>query len=435
MTPANLPNKEWGLLHKTRKTPAMGNNQVRNLVLSTVLVCLSTACSNHHGTPETSQAEESPSEKLYLDQLAMQKLSKEDLALVEKSAMKASCKQFARRVLTSVQDGTTDANNTPERKDVNKQFQSELRDTLARDASATPPKQYDEAACKKANEDWTYISANNDEIKARRIDYSGAEMMFDKPWKEGLLKDSYIITDDGAKAAAVASPVSASPTPDAASPASSPTGAQNQVSDGQPTEKAVAVAQPTSANDLVCTTPSDCFQSLLSAASLENEAAANTVASTFGTMTKPPRGDRQQARAANGRGLAALKDGRYDVAQEEFAKATAADADDVEAISNLAFTYTQLGNWDRAETLGVAALALDPRRTSTWAPLAVALAKNGKSNQALEALWLAYAFSSNKQKTLDFISSKADSVGDPIVKDMYRKSYSWLAQTQKPSFN
>src|SRR6516225_1247603 len=51
-------------------------------------------------------------------------------------------------------------------------------------------------------------------------------------------------------------------------------------------------------------------------------------------------------------------------------------------------------------------LTLNPRRTSIWAPLAVTFTKMQDRTRALEAMWLAYQFSADKQKTLDFLNTR-----------------------------
>jgi predicted Zn-dependent protease len=51
------------------------------------------------------------------------------------------------------------------------------------------------------------------------------------------------------------------------------------------------------------------------------------------------------------------------------------------------------------EAVGVltAALALDPRRSSTWTPLAEALALAGRKDESQAALWVAYQWSGNRK--------------------------------------
>lgn len=445
---AILANKERRIADKKHGTHAMGKHQVRKIVSSALLISIFTACSDHQGASQTSRTSSGPAPSIATskaDQQATQTLSPEDRALVEKSAMKADCKEFARRVLASVQEATAASGSPAEWKNTDKQYQAQLRQSLERDESATPSRQYDEAACKKANDDWNWMIENEKDLAMQHI--GSPNNMFDIGYKGRAMKIDYVAPDDvlqygGAAAvsasdsasAIAATAITIAPVSVPQQSSSTTTGAPPDTPAEQPPQQIQTAAPATTPGAYPCSTSSECFRSLLSAASRENETAANTVAQAVGSLPRSPRGDRQQARAANDRGLAALKDGRYDIAQDNFSKAIAADAGDVEAMSNLAFTYTQLGNWDQAETLCETALALDPRRTSTWAPLAVALAKTGKPDQALQAMWLAYAFSSNREKTLEFISSKANTDGDATVKEMYRKSFLWLAQNQKPLF-
>jgi hypothetical protein len=54
-------------------------------------------------------------------------------------------------------------------------------------------------------------------------------------------------------------------------------------------------------------------------------------------------------------------------------------------------------------------LAINPRRTSSWVPMADVLFEIGDSNSAMAALLLAYEFSENKEKTKTFFDGKAGS--------------------------
>ncbi|OQD21234.1 hypothetical protein UE98_20200 [Burkholderia cenocepacia] len=174
---------------------------------------------------------------------------------------------------------------------------------------------------------------------------------------------------------------------------------------------------------------------MLGFAKSENLAGAMQAASTIDSLTKPQRGDRATARKLDQDGLAALKASNANDAVKLFAQAHDADPGDEEVISNLAYAYSADGELAKSEDTAVLALSLNPRRTSVWAPLAVTLAKEGRQDQAIEAMWLAFQFSADKQKTLSFIDTRLAAESDPVVRKMYTDSKTWLTQNRKPEFN
>lgn len=159
-------------------------------------------------------------------------------------------------------------------------------------------------------------------------------------------------------------------------------------------------AQP-QANAAACTTAADCAKAMLGFAKSENLAGAMQAASTIDSLTKPQRGDRATARKLDQDGLAALKASNANDAVQLFAQAHDADPGDEEIISNLAYAYSADEQLAKSEDTAVLALSLNPRRTSVWAPLAVTLAKEGRQDQAVEAMWLAFQFSGDKQKNFE----------------------------------
>jgi hypothetical protein len=66
--------------------------------------------------------------------------------------------------------------------------------------------------------------------------------------------------------------------------------------------------------------------------------------------------------------------------------------------------------------------------------LAVTLAKENRLGQATDAMWLAYQFSTDKQRTLNFIDSRLAIETDPAVVKMYSSSKVWLTERIKPNF-
>ncbi|WP_075644002.1 tetratricopeptide repeat protein [Caballeronia udeis] len=174
---------------------------------------------------------------------------------------------------------------------------------------------------------------------------------------------------------------------------------------------------------------------MLNFARSENLAGAMQAASAIDALAKPARGDRANARKLNQTGLGALNESKTDDAVHLLEQANRLDPGDEEIISNLAYAYAMNGQLAQSEDTAVLALALNPRRTSIWAPLAVTLQKEKRPDQAIEAMWLAYQFSADKQKTLAFIDSHVTSERDPDVKSLYERSKAWFVANQKPSFN
>ncbi|MGF6875637.1 tetratricopeptide repeat protein [Paraburkholderia sp. MM5477-R1] len=205
--------------------------------------------------------------------------------------------------------------------------------------------------------------------------------------------------------------------------------------DPAPTTAAPATMPPQPApptQSAACQNPADCAKAMLRAAKEQNLAAAMDAALAMDVLPKPQRGDRANARKFNQNGLTALNAGDASAAVTFFKLAAVADPGDQETLSNLAFAYSANGEQIKAEDTAVTALALNARRATIWAPLAVTLAKENRQGQALEAMWLAYQFSTDKAKTLSFIHRKLSSETDPAVLKMYASSAAWFEQNRTP---
>ncbi|MDR3412075.1 MAG: TIR domain-containing protein [Formivibrio sp.] len=181
-----------------------------------------------------------------------------------------------------------------------------------------------------------------------------------------------------------------------------------------------------------CKTDEDCIEAMLMAAKHENLTTVMAAAATIDSLPKPAHGDRTTARKLNTEGLATLVAADPNRAVMLFRQAAASDPRDQEVLGNLAISYSAAGDQIKAEETAALALYLNPRRTATWAPLAVALAKDHREDLALEAMWLAYQFSGDKQKTLDFIHAKLASETDPAVAKMYTDSAAWIEKNKIP---
>jgi tetratricopeptide (TPR) repeat protein len=182
-----------------------------------------------------------------------------------------------------------------------------------------------------------------------------------------------------------------------------------------------------------CHNTVECAKAMLNDARTEDLPAAMSAADAIDSFPRAPRGDRVSARRLNQQGLSALHAGHAEDAVNLLTQAVQADRGDQEIAANLAYAYAANGEFAKSEDTAVQALALNPRRTSVWAPLAETLAKEHRPDQAIEAMWLAYQFSSDKQKTFSFIDSKVATEKDPDALKMYAASKSWFEKNEKPS--
>ncbi len=121
-------------------------------------------------------------------------------------------------------------------------------------------------------------------------------------------------------------------------------------------------------------------------------------------IPKPPRGDRAKARKLNDAGLERFREKDYTQAVSYFQQAHAADSGDIEAAANLGMACVRSGDTECAlKSLGHA-VTLAPNRTATWVPLAETFAQAGRGDLAAASYALAYRFSVNREKTLQFLN-------------------------------
>jgi tetratricopeptide (TPR) repeat protein len=132
-------------------------------------------------------------------------------------------------------------------------------------------------------------------------------------------------------------------------------------------------------------------------------------------LPKPAQGNKQASRIANDKGLAAFKAGQYAQAQQLFLAGYQANAADVELAGNLGFTYIKLGDFKQAVKTLSAALALMPGRSSSWANLAEAYARQGQPQAAVACYALTFQFSQNQNKTIEFLQKQVASADDSKV--------------------
>ncbi|WP_442762260.1 hypothetical protein [Malikia spinosa] len=185
---------------------------------------------------------------------------------------------------------------------------------------------------------------------------------------------------------------------------------------------------------LTCTDVLACVNAMLASAKVENLTAAMDVVRRIDGFQKPERGDRRTARKFNDEGLSALKQGRSLDAINLLTKARETDGLDEEILDNLVFAYAKNGSHAKAVAIASEGLGLNPRRASLWVNYSQANAEIGNQAAALQAMWLAWQFSPNKEKTLKFIEKKILDEKDAAMQSYYKASKAWLVENKKPKF-
>lgn len=177
-----------------------------------------------------------------------------------------------------------------------------------------------------------------------------------------------------------------------------------------------------------------CASVALRAAAREDVGEIRASASRIDTFSKPDLGNRPVSRKLNDEGLNALKKGDTTAAVEFFRKGQLENPRDVELAGNLGFALVRANRPKEAVDVLVDALVLDPRRSSTWTPLAEALALSDRGELGLAALWVSYQWSGNREKSEAFYANRAEREERPQLRSMYQTMLEWLAG-KKPTFN
>lgn len=181
----------------------------------------------------------------------------------------------------------------------------------------------------------------------------------------------------------------------AQAPAVAPAAAPAQAPAAAP---AVAVA---------CSALPGCVQQVLAAGRARNIDEVRKLAGLIDSLPKPDQGNRAVSRQLNTAGIEALK--REDAAEAvaKLGQALKENPRDVEIAGNLGFALVKAGEPVKAIEVLQAALVLDPRRSSTWTPLAEAYALAGRADDARSALWVSFQWSGNRDKSLAFYQDRA----------------------------
>lgn len=153
----------------------------------------------------------------------------------------------------------------------------------------------------------------------------------------------------------------------------------------------------------------DCFNAMLQSVDPRDPEAISVAATRIAEFQKSARGNRKAARELNTKGLAEFKKGNFTEAVNLLKQSSYEDPGDVEVQSNLGLALLKANRAQEARQILLTSLAINPRRTSAWVPLAESLFEIGEFNNALASLLLAYEFSENKDKTKSFFDDKATS--------------------------
>ena len=153
----------------------------------------------------------------------------------------------------------------------------------------------------------------------------------------------------------------------------------------------------------------DCFNVMLQSADPRNPEGISVAAARIAEFQKSARGNRKVARELNTKGLAEFKKGNFTESVTLLQQASTEDPGDVEILSNLGLALLKANRAQDARQALRSSLAINPRRTSAWVPMADVLFEIGDSDSAMAALLLAYEFSENKEKTRTFFDGKAGS--------------------------
>ena len=185
---------------------------------------------------------------------------------------------------------------------------------------------------------------------------------------------------------------------------------------------------------LACNELNACFDASLAAATHEDAESLRHVARIIDGFPKPDLGNKATGRDLNKQALDGISKNDYAGAESLLEQAYKANPRDVEIAANYGLVLVHQHKADAALTVLKAALALDPRRSSTWVPTAMALAAKGDSRNATAALWIAYQWSPHQDTTINFYAQH--STGDPSdqMTAVYAQAMSWIRDGQYPRF-
>ncbi|MFL9929833.1 tetratricopeptide repeat protein [Paraburkholderia sp. RL18-103-BIB-C] len=198
-------------------------------------------------------------------------------------------------------------------------------------------------------------------------------------------------------------------------------------------QQSAQVAPAKTAMPADCADVTSCVGSSLDAAKHENVDGLRHIASVMDGFAKPDIGNRTIANDLNAKGLAAIRSGEYAGAEPLLAQAYSENPRNPEIAANYGVTLTHNGKIDDALKVLSNAIALDPRRTSTWIPYADALVADKRNDDAVSALWIGWQWSGNRDKALSFYASQASQQPPQPQTPVYAKALAWVKDGQRPS--
>lgn len=143
--------------------------------------------------------------------------------------------------------------------------------------------------------------------------------------------------------------------------------------------------------------------------------AADVAIKMINELPKPHRGDRPTARALLTQGLNMFnQNGNAAEAVVLLKRAHQTDPLDIQIVNDLAYVQMKNGQLDEAEDNLLATLMLAPKRTSAWANLAQLRTASAPTDEraideAARYMVVAYWFSNDRVKTLNFINQQIKS--------------------------
>ena len=184
---------------------------------------------------------------------------------------------------------------------------------------------------------------------------------------------------------------------------------------------------------LTCSVIEECLRKSLIAASSEDVESIRKIATFIDQFPKPDQGNRPISRKLNTEALEYLKKNDFDAAVNTLKLALKENPKDVEINSNLGFALVKGGRYKEAVSVLTGSLVLDPRRTSTWTPLAEAYALDNKPNEAIAAMWVGLQWSADREKSISYYSDRMEKEKNDRQQlfDLYKSIYNW-ANGSKP---